>query len=388
MEKKIILEVGTNKIKIVNYRLKSKKIDVVDYRIIDTPDGFVGENDLIAPALIIEPLKKALKDMKIKKAQLSVTLHFEGVINRVRELPRVSQKEMKELVEIEAEQFLPYESDNFIIDYRVLAEGERKNDPYFKTLVVAVPKPVVDAFVEISGKIGATLMRIDAYVNSINDFAQAYLTKEDENILIADIGFNNMEMIVYESHNYFASIRSKYGYENIRNNVAQLTGEDYPTLYKRLFSSESSVELLEKEPVQNQVVKDDELTGSLKLKRLKARLDEIKQNQNKKVDSLAPVSLGKTDPQNAMILQSTFNEVEVELSRMIDYFQSRQYGTRVHKIYLLGGSSNIVGLLDHLRSALGMQIDYIHDVIGTETVKAEDLNLIIPTLGCIIGGGK
>ncbi len=92
---------------------------------------------------------------------------------------------------------------------------------------MAVPKPVVDAFVEIANKIGASLTRIDAYVNSINDFAQNYLTVDEQNILIADIGFNNMEMIVYENHNYFASIRSKYGYENIRNNVAQLTGEEF-----------------------------------------------------------------------------------------------------------------------------------------------------------------
>ncbi len=116
----------------MNYRLKSKRIDVIDYRIIDTPEGVVGENDLIVPALIVEPLKSALKEMKIKKAQLLVTLHFDGVINRVRELPKVAPKEMKELVEIEAEQFLPYDVDSFVVDYRVLTEGERKNEPYLK----------------------------------------------------------------------------------------------------------------------------------------------------------------------------------------------------------------------------------------------------------------
>ncbi len=87
-------------------------------------------------------------------------------------------------------------------------------------------------------------------------------------------------------------------------------------------------------------------------------------------------------------MQSTFSEIEVELSRMIDYFQSRQYGTRVHQIYLMGGSSNLIGLLDHLRSSLGIKVDYVHDIIGTETVKSEDLNLVIPALGSVIGGGK
>ncbi len=134
---------------------------------------------------------------------------------------------------------------------------------------------------------------------------------------------------------------------------------------------------------------NEELNGNLKLERLKARLDEIKLNQNKKAATTQPsISLDKMDDHYRTTMQSTFSEIEVELSRMIDYFQSRQYGTRVHQIYLMGGSSNLIGLLDHLRSSLGIKVDYVHDIIGTETVKSEDLNLVIPALGSVIGGGK
>lgn len=391
MAKNIVLEVGSSKTKILVCKTKNKKVELIDYRIIDTPTGVIGENDFIDTSLFVMTLKPLLKEMNIKRGNLSITLHYSSVINRVRELPRAFPKEMKELVIIEAEQFLPYDASEFVVDYRVLEEGERDQDVFFKTLVIAAPKHLVDAFIEIADKLRLNLVKIDAYINSMNNFAQKYLTHHDKNIIVADIGYRNMEMIVYEDHHYFASIKSRYGYENIVHNLSQLTGDQENELFMRFFNGRTvEVAHLQSENFQTQKNEiSEDASTNVKLERLKERLNKIKEEQKKgPILKKAETSEVIGEEDYHYYLRSTFNEIETELSRMIDYFQSRKYGTKVDKIFLVGGASNIRGLANHLREGLGIEVDYISAFEGAENTDPNDFNLLIPSLGCIIGGEK
>ena len=92
------------------------------------------------------------------------------------------------MVKFEAEQFLPYESSAFYIDFRVLGETVNANEELLNVMVVAVPKTVIDEFVELVGNLKLNLKKVDIAVNSLYDFYLQYISNGEKDVLIADIG--------------------------------------------------------------------------------------------------------------------------------------------------------------------------------------------------------
>lgn len=388
MKSLIGIDFGSKKIKIVKYNKKiNGKFEFNDYKIIDTPTGIMESNDFCTTSELEFALSDTFNDLKAKNAEVYYTLHQSDIIVRVRELPCVPLKDMKDLVLIEAEQFLPYDIETFIIDYKVLSEIERENERYFRTMIVAIPKIIANDIITLSNKLKLDVKTMNVYTDAINNFSQKFLTSETENIMVVDIGFSSMEMIVFEGNEYFAGIKSQYGWNKIEIEIEQLSGLDNIKIEDILLTKEtvksSNIDIKPKE-----VINEPKEFENIKLNKLKERLDEIKNKHKSSLQVENKLNLNKTSESlnYDLITKTSFSEIEVEISRMIDYFQSRQYGAKIHKIFIMGGASNINGLLTYLSDSIDAEISYIDSEVISDKLNNNDFNLLIPALSGIIGG--
>ncbi len=160
MGKFIAMEIGNRMTKVIYGQDKKGDIHIKDYRLIENtdkiydPDGRLNLNE-------IQPLlKEILKEMKVRRAECYLTVSGMSGVVRLREMPLVKIKEMKEIVRFEAEQFLPYNIEAFYLDFKVnqikkslSEESLDEGGEVAEVMIVAAPKDTVDEQVELVDKL-------------------------------------------------------------------------------------------------------------------------------------------------------------------------------------------------------------------------------------------
>lgn len=389
MPKKIGLEIGTKKTKIVYGHYTRRKFKLIDYRIIDTKDATFmadGEMDLLNMEFSI---KESLKEMGIKRGDLHVSINSPGVIIRTRELPRVSPKEMEEMVRFEADHFLPYDISEFYIDFKIISEVEEvklgddaKKDTLFNVMIIAAPKEIVDQYILLSNRLKLNFKLATVYTESLNRFALQFLLNSKMNTLFVDIGSTSTAMVMYQGEQYFANIKSDIGMTHILDRLIEHHGLDVSEANRILLSGEHSGNRNLKNPeervafiktnVSHVTIRPEEN----KVQALQRKLEKIK-TLKKSMDAPASAFVNKRDEEYDALIK--------EISRMVEFFKSRKYGTFVDHIYLFGGGANMKDLTDFMVESTGVNTTRI-PMIFEDIIETSHMDMLIPAIGVCLGG--
>ncbi|MBN2797026.1 MAG: pilus assembly protein PilM [Clostridia bacterium] len=385
MPKKIGLEIGTKKTKIVvgNYRRGDFHIDA--YKIIDTVDGVFsidGEIDIIKMEL---PIKEALDEMKIKSGHLYVSINNERVIIRTRDLPRVSRKEMLDIVHFEADSFLPYAIDEFYLDYKVLNEveqisGDSKKETLFNVMIIAAPKDLVKQYIQLADLLKHPIKLVSVYTEAINRYVNQYTLNENKNQLFVDIGASYTNMIMYQGKDYFANIKADIGITGIQDRLVENHGYTYQDVLLKLFGSKElefgfSDNPKDKLSAYKATLSRENNDDSNKLHSLQQKLEKIKRLKN---------SMNAPESDFEQNRNVEYDAAVREISRMIEFFKSRKYGTFVDRIVVLGGGTQLRNFVEYLEDATDIETVLIKNQF--ECVDDVDFNLMMPSIGVCIGG--
>lgn len=396
MAKKIGLEIGTCKTKIIVGEDKKTGFKLAGYEIIDTVEGVFSVDNEIDILKMEFPIKEALDRLKVKSANLYVSINNEKVIIRTRELPRVSKKEMKDVVRFEAENFLPYDINEFYIDYKVLSEIEEEEfnkedfskddekETLFNVMIIAAPKEIVDQYIELASKLKLKLKLTTVYTEAVNRFVTAHLLKEEKNTLFVDIGDTYTNMIMYEGVQYFANIKTDIGVRGIKNRLSDNHGYAMDEVETNLFSKgEVDREQKITEPkdrlhiIKANVVREGVDQESNKLHLLQKKLEKIKKLKS---------SMDAPENEFELKRNSEFDALIKEINRMVEFFKSRKYGTFVDYIYLFGGGAYMNDFLAVLVEELGISSSLLPEELLPIPFSNEHFELMIPSIGACIGG--
>ncbi len=393
MTKRIGLEIGTSKTKIVVGKYSNKDYKVIGYEVIDTVEGVYTideETDIMKMEL---PIKAALDKLGIKSGNLNITMNNEKVIIRTRELPRVSPKDMKAVVSFEAENFLPYDINEFYVDYKILNEIDEEDkesdsndkETLFNVMIIAAPKFIVDQYVELANALKLTLKVTTVYTESINKYLEKNILEAGKNMLFVDIGSTYTNMIMYQGHHYFANIKADIGINEMKERLIETYGYNERDVEYQLFSikdttvdEDSSMPLDKLDVLKSTLASKDKSQGSeSKLHLLQKKLDKVR--KAKKSFSI---------PETDIISQRNDEYLSIikEITRMIEFFKSREYGTFVDAVYLFGGGAYLDGFKDLLINETGIKVDVLPDVEEGKTLYRDDFQALLSTVGSCIGG--
>jgi type IV pilus assembly protein PilM len=390
MPKKIGLEIGTNTTKMVHADCKKNNMKILGYDVIDTLDGVFSIDDDIDILKMELPIKESMSRLNIKKGDLYISINNEKVIIRTRELPRVSTKEMIDVVRFEAENFLPYDINEFYIDYKVLNEvvednlgDEDEKETLFNVMIIAAPNELVDQYIALAEKLGLKLKLTTVYTEAINRYVSSNVLKEEKNTLLVDIGGSYTNMIMYQGYDYFANIKTDVGITSIKDNLLENHGFAAEDIDFQLFAvGNKDHEHIINEPkdkldiIKNTVSKSKENPGS-KLHNLQKKLERIKKLQN------------TLDAPESEIVTKRNSEYEVlikEINRMVEFFKSRKYGTFVDQIFVFGGGSFMNEFIELLEESIGVESSHLPFEHYESQINKESFELLVPTIGTCIGG--
>ena len=262
-------------------------------------DGIVTQPEIIAQAAL--NLFKHNLNGDITTNRVAIAIPAYRTFTRSLQLPQLQPKEMKEAVELEAEQYISLPLEDLYLDYEIV-----KQTPDSTALfVVAVPRVIVDSYLNLAQIMGLEAVLIEPTLSSSSRLFSID-SNSNEATFIIDFGSESSDISIFDK-NVLVTGTVQGGGEIFTNNIKEQLGVtlDAAALIKTRYG----------------------LGVSKKQHDIKAALEPI------------------------------LSQIVKEIRRMLRYYEER-YGTDrpVNQIITLGGGANMPGLSEYFTEALRMAV--------------------------------
>lgn len=277
---------------------------VIGYGTVTFDKAAIDNGVVVQPEIIAKATNELFKQHlvgDITTERVAMTIPAYRTFTRSIQLPQLKPKELQDAVMLEAEQYIPLPLEELYLDYQQIRQVKDQTE----VLAVAVPKDIVDSYVELASILGLEAVLIETTMG-----ASARLFSQDKQsdvpTVIIDFGSLSSDISVYDKGILAASTVPGGG---------------------QVFTN-SIQEKLKVTPEEAQLIKTKYGLG------LSKRQDEIK-----------------------AALEPTLAQIVKEIRRMIRYYDEH-YGSErpVKQLVTLGGGANMPGLSEYLTNALRLAV--------------------------------
>jgi len=262
-------------------------------------NGVIIQPEIVAEAAQNLFANHLIGDITTKRVALTIPSY--RTFTRSLILPELSEKELADAVNTEAEQYIPVPIDKLYLDF----EPIRKVDDGREYLVVAVPKEIVDSYMDLSAIMGLEPVSIETTMSAAGRlFTHDY--QSDVPTIIIDFGSLSSDISVFDK-------------VMLTSSTVQGGGEVFTKTIEKT---------LNVTPQEAHVIKTRYGLG-------------VSKRQKEVQAGLEPV----------------FDQITKEIKRLIRYYEEH-YGTDrpISQIVTLGGGSNIPGLNEFLTNQLRLAV--------------------------------
>jgi type IV pilus assembly protein PilM len=192
------LSIGSSSIKLVEL----KKIDkhswkLLHFGIAQLPEDVIVNREIVNPVAVVDSIKTLTNQIKLKSRNVCTSLSGTSLIIKRMNLEVPNLKELQDQVFWEAEQYLPFDVSEVVMDFQMLS---RDSDNKTDVLLVAVKKSVLDSYtgcIEDSG-LKPKIVDVDFFALQ-NLFEANYPVNPSEAVALVDIGASALKIVVVES---------------------------------------------------------------------------------------------------------------------------------------------------------------------------------------------
>jgi len=331
------IDIGSQSVKMALLKPAGSGYELVNFGMASLPPDTIVDGDLENPAAITAAIKNLIKSEKIpsKVKYAAFCVSGQSVIIKKITVPLMSEQELTESIQQEAEQYIPFDIDEVNVDFQIVkAEGDipaagekidEDDDRQMEVLLVAAKKDVVAEHSEIITDAGLTPVVVDLDVFALeNAFQLSHAIDDDDTIALINIGASVTNVNIIENGITAYTRDIPVGGANITESIQKNLGVGF---------------------------RDAEL---YKL----GHVDD-------------PAKQREVIPH----IKSGLLEVTEELKKTFEMF-SRTSDNRVRRLFLSGGTATMEGI-DHLvGSEMGLSCEVINPFAGLRVGKSFDADYI------------
>jgi len=159
------LDIGSSAVKLVELReRKAGEFHLQRLGVESLSPEAIVDGSIMDSSLVVDAIHKLNDDTKVKNANYATSLSGHSVIIKKIQLPTMSEEELAESIQWEAEQYIPFDINDVRLDYVVLSEGDPGQDN-MEVLLVAVKRDKVSDYVSVISQTGKTpsIVDVDAF---------------------------------------------------------------------------------------------------------------------------------------------------------------------------------------------------------------------------------
>ena len=118
-EKQLVLEVGNQATKMIEYVVKKNEINVVNGFVTNTPNNSIKKDRLINVDALVKTLNQSIKVAKIKTKEFVVSITSREIITREMPVHKMSDKDLENFVKFNASDIFPINIKDYILGFNI-----------------------------------------------------------------------------------------------------------------------------------------------------------------------------------------------------------------------------------------------------------------------------
>ena len=293
------VDIGTASIKVCQVKETRKGLGLVRLGYAPLGPQVIVDGQVMDSGAVVETLQKVFHDAKIRQKECALSVSGQSVIIRKITVPMMTEAELEEQIQWEAEQHIPFDIKDVHVDYQVLRR--RAEASQMDLLLVAAKRDQIEEYAQLArnAKLKPMVCDIDAFTVQ-NLFEYSRTLPQDQTIALINVGAS------LSSLNIIANGVSAFTRE-IANGGNGITEEIQRTLN-----------------VPHDQAEAYKCGGS-------ASADD-------------PTRAGMVPQQVVQVIEAVSDTIAAEIQRSLDFFMATSGEGEISRIYVTGGSANLAAL--------------------------------------------
>ena len=300
------LDIGTHSIKVVQIRRENKRFILQAFGKADTPPNSLSSDAPLDQNALAAAIKSVVKDAKITTANVTTAFPESAIFTRVIEVPVMSDKELANAIQWEAEQYIPLPLKDVKLSWQVLSRPSGK-DPNEKmnVFLVAAPVTLIERYLSLlkEAKLNPIAFETEtiAIKRALVDGREAGPTT-----LLISIGATTTDLSIVSGGTISFTRSIATGGSALARAIAQDLGFEMGQA---------------EEYKKNYGLVEDQLEGKI-------------------MQAIKPV----------------FDIITSEIDRAILFYQTRHATDPIKRVVLVGGTANLPGMVVYLATTIGLEV--------------------------------
>ncbi|MBS1110234.1 MAG: type pilus assembly protein PilM, partial [Anaeromyxobacteraceae bacterium] len=182
------LDIGSSSIKLVHLKEGRRGYTLLAWGEAPLPPEAVVDNQLMNSSAIVEAIRQLVAQQRVKVKDVAIGVRGHSVIIKRISMPVMSQEDLDESIQWEAEQYIPFDVKDVHIDTQILTpQGDAAGQ--MDVLLVAAKKDMINDFTAVCAEAGltATVVDVDAFAVQ-NAFEANYPQAPGQPVVLINVG--------------------------------------------------------------------------------------------------------------------------------------------------------------------------------------------------------
>ncbi len=342
-KKAIAIEIGYSFTKVceVDYKAKTHKI----YKSFTVPNGAEVVNDgalMISPEYV-ENLQRALVANRVKTKQVVFTVTSSKIASREVTIPFVKENRIMDVVNANATDYFPVDLSQYQLAYTILGTiGETKGSQQYKLLVMAVPTALLTGYYDLAKALKLELAAIDYASNSIFQVVKDECAKGRHIIVKID---ERASLVMAVENSVLTFTRSvSYGFEEVMDTVMNTL------CWGEVSSVDQAIRVLQR----NECIIPGAGAGTD---------EDAEDSERAEASAMSAKDRALEDVREAVM------PLIGGITRVIDYYASRNSGEGIERILLTGAGADFKGMAQMLARETNMPVTVLKEAAGWNLMR-------------------
>jgi type IV pilus assembly protein PilM len=197
------LDIGTHSLKVVQLKKAGKSYQLLNFGMMPLLPEAIVDGAIMNTGAVVDAIRNLLRMEKIKTKDVATAISGQSVIVKKIRVPQMTEKELAENIQWEAEQHIPFEISDVNIDFQILPSKGRSEDGsnnQLDVLLVAAKKSKVDDYTSLITEAGLNPIVVDTDIFAIENEFEINNEIDDRIVALVDIGASTMNLNILKGN--------------------------------------------------------------------------------------------------------------------------------------------------------------------------------------------
>ena len=307
------LDIGSSTVKIAKLKESKRGYALYSFASAPLPPEAIVDGALMNSAAIVSAIQDLCAANKIKGKEAAIGVSGHSVIIKKITLPKMTQDELDESIQWEAEQYIPFDVKDVNIDTQILGdkgEGTGQMD----VLLVAAKKDMINDYVSVVTEAGLQPVVVDVDAFAVqNMFEVNYEQVPGETVVLINAGASVVNINVVSS-----------GTSTFTRDITVGGNQFTEEIQKQLNVSYDEAEAL-----------------------------KVGGQRAGEADAVVPQEVER-------VMQGVAEQMAGEIQRSLDFFAATAADSHISRVYLSGGAARVPALFKVIEQRVGVPVEILN----------------------------